>query len=86
MSRSALSRKLKEEVGTSALQFIRNYRLDIARHQIMEAKGDLNISTLAYNVGFNDPKYFTRCFSTRYGVAPSQMMQKSNELQDWSKK
>lgn len=79
MSRSALSRKMKEEVGTPALQFIRNYRLDIAHHQIIEAKGEMNISSLAYNVGFNDPKYFTRCFSTRYGVAPTQMMQKGDE-------
>lgn len=30
-----------------------------------------NITEIAYRVGFNDPKYFTRCFTKLYGVAPS---------------
>ena len=31
----------------------------------------MNISEIAYEVGFNDPKYFTRCFSKEFGVSPS---------------
>lgn len=30
-----------------------------------------NITEIAYRVGFNDPKYFTRCFTKQYGMSPS---------------
>jgi len=31
-----------------------------------------NISEVAYMVGFSDPKYFSNCFSEKFGVTPSQ--------------
>ena len=31
-----------------------------------------NITEIAYKVGFNDPKYFTRCFTKMFGVSPSR--------------
>ncbi|MBO4827177.1 MAG: helix-turn-helix domain-containing protein [Prevotella sp.] len=69
MSRSLLARRLNEEVGQSTTQFIRNYRLDIAR-QILSRADQRNIAEVAFSVGFNDPKYFTRCFTKQYGVSP----------------
>jgi AraC-like DNA-binding protein len=74
MSRSLLSRKLNEHTGQSTSQFIRNYRLDIAR-QILKRGDQRNIAEIAFSVGFNDPKYFTRCFSKLYGVSPSSMIE-----------
>lgn len=71
MSRSALSRKINSEVGESTTQFLRHYRLDVASKLLMEDKYSRNITEIAYQVGFNDPKYFTRCFTKRYGVSPS---------------
>ena len=71
MSRSTVSRKLNDETGESTTQFIRNYRLDLARRMLMENVGNRNISEIAFRVGFNDPKYFTRCFTKRYGQSPS---------------
>ena len=71
MSRSTVSRKLNDETGESTTQFIRNYRLDLARRILMENVGNRNISEIAFRVGFNDPKYFTRCFSKKYGQSPS---------------
>lgn len=71
MTRSALSLKLNRETGVSTSQFIRNYRLDIAKTLIMEHTGNRNIAEIAFRVGFNDPKYFTRCFTKQYGVSPS---------------
>ena len=38
---------------------------------ILENQGNRNITEIAYRVGFNDPKYFTRCFTHRYGNSPS---------------
>ena len=71
MSRSALSRKLTNETGDSTAQFLRRYRLEVASKLLLDATGGRNITEIAYSVGFNDPKYFTRCFSKQYGVSPS---------------
>ena len=73
MSRSQLAKKLNEHTGQSTSQFIRNYRLDIAKQII--ARGDhRNIAEIAFSVGFNDPKYFTRCFTKQYGTSPSSLL------------
>mgnify|MGYP001779287466 FL=1 len=71
MNRSVLSKKLNSEAGQPTAQFIRNYRLDIAKKMITENAANRNITEIAYRVGFNDPKYFTRCFTKQYGVSPS---------------
>ena len=71
MNRSVLSKKLNAEAGQPTAQFIRNYRLDIAKKMITEKVANRNITEIAYRVGFNDPKYFTRCFTKQYGVSPS---------------
>lgn len=70
ISRSLLHKKLQSLVGQSAGRFIRNYRLNKAK-EIISIYPGMNISEVAYSVGFNDPKYFTRCFTKRYGMAPS---------------
>jgi AraC-like DNA-binding protein len=71
MSKSLLTKRIKEETGQSTSQFIRNYRLSIARELILENYANRNIMEIAYKVGFNDPKYFTRCFTSLYGTSPS---------------
>jgi AraC-like DNA-binding protein len=71
MSRSLLSRRLNADTGLSTGQFIRNYRLSVARRLLLENMANRNITEIAYKVGFNDPKYFTRCFTRQYGHSPS---------------
>jgi ligand-binding sensor domain-containing protein/AraC-like DNA-binding protein len=71
MSRSLVSKRLNEETGQSTGQFIRNYRLSIAKKLLLENVANRNITEIAYKVGFNDPKYFTRCFTRQYGNSPS---------------
>ena len=71
MNRSVLSKMLNAEAGQPTAQFIRNYRLDIAKKMITENVANRNITEIAYRVGFNDPKYFTRCFTKQYGVSPT---------------
>lgn len=71
VSRTLLSKRLNAETGQSTGQFIRNYRLSVAKSMILENQGNRNITEIAYRVGFNDPKYFTRCFTRRYGNSPS---------------
>jgi ligand-binding sensor domain-containing protein/AraC-like DNA-binding protein len=71
MSRTVVSKHLNDEVGIPAGQFIRNYRLNMAKELLSEKTGNRNITEIAYAVGFNDPKYFTRCFTKMFGTSPS---------------
>lgn len=76
VSKSLLNKKMQNLTGQSIGQFIRNYRLNIARELIEKNKvtRSMNVSEIAYEVGFNDPKYFTRCFTKRYNVPPSSLL------------
>ncbi len=76
ISRSLLHKKLTTLAGQSASRFIRTYRLNMARELILKNRKShsLNISEIAYQVGFNDPKYFTRCFTKHFGIQPSHFM------------
>jgi AraC-like DNA-binding protein len=71
MSRSVVSKHLNAEVGLPAGQFIRNYRLNMAKELFSSKARNRNVTEIAYAVGFNDPKYFTRCFTKMFGVNPS---------------
>ena len=76
VSKSLMNKKMKNLTGQSAGQFIRNYRLNIARELILKNKvtHNKNISEIAYEVGFNDPKYFTRCFTRHFNQTPSALL------------
>ena len=37
-------------------------------------QGRYNISEIAYAVGFNNPKYFSTCFSEMFSVSPKEYM------------
>ena len=68
-SRTTLHRRMKELTGDTTTAFIRSIRLQAAT-QILSTSPGMRVSDLAYQVGFNDPKYFSRCFKDVYGVLP----------------
>lgn len=69
VSRSQLFRKLKALTGLSASHFINFYRISVAKQKIQKTR--LNISEIAYEVGFKDPAYFTRLFKKEFGSSPT---------------
>lgn len=71
MSTSLLAKRLNQETGQSTIKFMRNYRLSVAKKLLLDNWSDRNITEIAYKVGFNDPKYFTRCFTKQFGCSPS---------------
>ncbi len=77
VSKSLLNKKLNALSGKSAGEFIRVYRLNLAYNLILHNKGTKNktISDIAYEVGFNDPKYFTRCFTRQFNITPSKLLE-----------
>ena len=74
MGRTVFYQKLKSIVGISPIDFVREMRIKRAK-QLMET-GEYNVSTIAYMTGFNDPKYFSKCFKKKYGVSPSEFTPK----------
>lgn len=71
VSRTQLHKKLKALTGLSASLFIRQIRLFAARELLKDDK--LNVTEIAYRVGFTDPNYFTRCFTQEFGMPPSEL-------------
>jgi signal transduction histidine kinase/ligand-binding sensor domain-containing protein/DNA-binding response OmpR family regulator len=69
MSRIHLYRKLHTLTGKSPVDFIRSIRLDRSR-QLLE-QSQLTVSEIAYQVGFNNPKYFAKHFREQFGELPS---------------
>jgi signal transduction histidine kinase/ligand-binding sensor domain-containing protein/DNA-binding response OmpR family regulator len=75
MSRVALYKKLLALTGKSPLDFIKTIRLKRAA-QLLE-KSQFTISEVAYEVGFNNPKYFARTFKKEFGLLPSEYAARS---------
>ncbi|MGI9550309.1 MAG: hybrid sensor histidine kinase/response regulator transcription factor, partial [Aurantibacter sp.] len=69
LSKSQLHRKLKALTNEAPGELLRNFRLKRAA-QLLSQKYD-TVTQIAYQVGFNDLSYFTKCFKELYGVVPS---------------
>ena len=54
------------------VEFVREMRLKRAK-QYFDG-GVSNIAEVAYIVGFNNAKYFSTCFKTKYGLSPSDYL------------
>lgn len=74
-SRTTMFKKLKSLTGMSATAFIRDIRLKAAC-QALDQNPNIRISELAYQVGFNDPKYFSVCFKKEFGLSPSEYVER----------
>ena len=77
MSQSTLYRKIKSLTGLSLTSFIRSIRLKKAANLIL--LDDLNLSQIAYEVGFNDYKYFKISFEKQYDCLPSKYKAKMSK-------
>ena len=74
LSRTIFYRKLKSIIGLTPVDFIREVRIKRAA-QLIDS-GEYNFSQVAYMTGFNDPKYFSKCFKKIVGITPSEYKEK----------
>ncbi len=72
MSKGNLYKKLKTLTGMTVNIYVRTIRLKVAANLLKQ--GNYNISEVAYAVGFNNPKYFSTCFSEMFSMSPKEYM------------
>jgi CheY-like chemotaxis protein len=70
MSQSTLYRKILALTGETVTEFIRSYRLKRAA-QLLKARFG-NVTEVAFEVGFSNTAYFTKCFKKKFHRLPSQ--------------
>jgi len=77
MNRATLYRKIMSLTGKAPADFIRLIRLK--RGAQLLAKSGRSIAEIAYEVGFKDPKYFSRAFKEEFKMLPSQYVASKKE-------
>jgi len=70
ISRSQLHNKTKALTGLSTANYIRSIRLYKAKEMLENT--EMNVSEVAYAVGFNNPTYFSSSYSQEFGESPSK--------------
>ena len=77
LSSRQLQRKIRSITDLSAGGYIRFIRLERARQLLEQEWG--NISEIAYKVGFQDAKYFSRLFKQTFGQTPTNFIQSQGQ-------
>jgi AraC-like DNA-binding protein len=78
LGRTVFYNKIKGLTGLTPVEFLRKTRLHIAARYLAEP--GYRVNEAASFTGFNDVKYFSRCFKTEFGVLPSEYI-KTNSKQ-----
>ena len=77
LSRVALYKKVRTLTGKTPVELIRSIRLKRAV-QLLE-KSRFTVAEIAYEVGYNDPKYFSRHFKAEFGMLPSAYQRSASQ-------
>jgi DNA-binding response OmpR family regulator/nitrogen-specific signal transduction histidine kinase len=70
ISRTQLYNKLKKLLNLSATEFINKIKIDVAKVKII--KTNLTIAEISWQLGFNNPSYFSKTFKRFCGVTPNE--------------
>lgn len=79
MSESTLYNKVKATTGQTVIAFITSIRLKEAQ-RIIQSNPNILISDVATQVGFNTPKYFSKCFKKEFGIFPKEYAEKQKNV------
>lgn len=75
--RTHLYRKLYGITGMPPIEFIRSIRLKRACQYLR--KSQMYVSEIAYAVGFNSPKLFSKYFKQEFNMSPKEYMKQGNQ-------
>lgn len=76
MGRTTMYNKLKSLTGKSPVELIKEYR--ITKSKLLLRTGQFSVSEVAYQVGFSDPGYFSRCFREIFHMSPAEYLKDHN--------
>lgn len=72
-----LYRKTKQLTGKTPVSFLRSMRLKRAAELLKQNR--FSVSEVMYMVGMSNASYFTKCFTSEFGIAPKQLVQEHNK-------
>lgn len=78
---STLYNKVKATTGQTVVGFINSIRLKEAKC-ILKSDPNILINDLATRVGFNTPKYFSKCFKNEFGIYPKEFADQLKKCTD----
>lgn len=70
VGRTVFYNKIKGLTGIAPVEFLRSMRLKIASNLLIDS--GYNVSEIGYMSGFNDIKYFSKCFKNQFGMTPTE--------------
>jgi len=82
LSRSQLHNRIKSATGLSTSIYIRSVKLNRAKYLLENS--ELNVSQVAYEVGYKDPSYFSRLFTEYFGNNPRNISKGLPSLEEKS--
>ena len=71
LGRTTLFQKIKGITGQTPNDFIVTFKMKKASFLLLNHP-ELNIADVTYRLGFNSPKYFSKCFKDQFGMTPSE--------------
>lgn len=75
LSKTQLYRKLSAISNQSAMEMLRNFRLEKAAFMLKNIP-EISIKEIAYAVGIKELSHFSNLFKKKFGIAPSEMRKK----------
>ena len=77
LGRVQLYRKVKAITGLTPVELLRKMRLQQA--YVLLGNTTKSVAEIAYEVGFNTPGYFSKCFKEQYGKLPMDLRDSTNQ-------
>jgi signal transduction histidine kinase/DNA-binding response OmpR family regulator/streptogramin lyase len=74
ISEKQLQRKLKALIGSTPTQYIRTWRLNKSKMMLLKGQP---VGNVAFDCGFNNQAYFSKCFKQEFGQTPTDFLSKS---------
>lgn len=72
ISEKQLYRRMKDITGGTVVEYLKSYRLNKAKEIL--SQGQFSVKEVAYMTGFTSPSYFSRCFTEKFGISPSKLL------------
>lgn len=80
MSRFHFSRTFRRETGMRYIDYLTGLRLDLGRRLLVET--GLSVTTICFEIGYNDLTHFERMFKKQFGLTPSEYRRRERQAAD----